>query len=208
MLGMIEQIPYIKTKQYRIINLPYKNRELGLYIIFPNQDFEAKFDIKSFCQNLNAQEIMNNVNQMKLYDVVLKIPKLSLSNTFSILKPLQKYAEFKKANIKPQSRSNNVIEVLQDKITAYTDFKPSVLPELLLSDAAKDVDFKISDIVQQIVFSINEKGTEAAAVTAGITDYMGGVKTVVLNRPFTFFIRHEETQATLFWGTVTDPSRS
>lgn len=208
MLGLIEQIPYVQTKNYRIVNLPYKNRELGLYIIYPTQANENKYNIKKFAQNLNAQDIMENVNKMKNYDVVLKIPKLSLSNTISILEPLQKYAAFKKENIKPQTNSNNVIEALQDKITAYNNYTPSVLPELLLSDAAKDAQFKVSDIVQQMVFSINEKGTEAAAVTAAITDYMGGVKTVVLNRPFTFFIRHEETLATIFWGTVTDPSRN
>lgn len=191
-----------------MVNLPYKNRELGLYIITPNNENEDKYNVKKFAQNLDPEEILESINNMKLHDVVLKIPKLSLSNTLSILEPLQKYAEYKKANIKPRTSSNNVIDILQDKLTAYSNFTPSVLPELLLSDAAKGVDFKVSDIVQQVVFSINEKGTEAAAVTASITDYMGGVKTVVLNRPFTFFIRHESTLATLFWGTVLDPSRS
>lgn len=205
---MIEQIPYINTSQYRMVNLPYKNRELGLYLIYPHQTSDNKYNIKKFVQGLDPQEILQSANKMKLHDVILKIPKLSLSNTISILEPLQKYAEYKKAKIEPRTNSNNVIDVLQDKITAYTNFTPSVLPDLLLSDAAKGVDFKVSDIVQQMVFSINEKGTEAAAVTAGVTDYMGGVKTVVLNRPFSFFIRHEDTLATIFWGTVSDPSRN
>lgn len=205
---MIEQIPYLNTSQYRMVNLPYKNRELGLYIIYPHQTRDDKYDIKRFVQHLDPKEILQNVNKMKDHDVILKIPKLALSNTISILGPLQKYAEYKKANIEPRTSSNNVIDALQDKITAYTNFTPTVLPDLLLSDAAIGVDFKVSDIVQQMVFSINEKGTEAAAVTAGVTDYMGGVKTVVLNRPFSFFIRHEDTMATIFWGTVSDPSRN
>lgn len=205
-MGMIEQIPFIQTSDYRIVNLPYKNRELGLYIIYPNQDQDYKYDIKKFTQNLNVQELLQNLNNMKNRDCIVKIPKLSLSNTISIMEPLKKYVQYKKANIKPQTRSKNVIDVLENTITSYNNFTPTVLPDLLLSDAAKGVDFKISDIVQQMVFSINEKGTEAAAVTASITDYMGGVKTVVLNRPFSFLIRHEETLAAIFWGTVTDPS--
>lgn len=208
MMGMIEQIPFIQTPEYRIVNLPYKNRELGLYIIYPNQDHVDKYDIKKFTQNLNIQELLQNLIKMKNRDCILKIPKLSLSNTISVLEPLRKYVQFKKEDIKSPTRSKNVIDVLENKITAFNNFTPNVLPDLLLSDAAKGEDFKVSDIVQQMVFSINEKGTEAAAVTAAITDYMGGVKTVVLNRPFGFLIRHEETLATIFWGTVSDPSRS
>lgn len=208
MLGMVEQIPFIQTKQYRIVNLPYKSRDLGFYIIYPMQHHDEKYDITKFGETLDVQELLQNVKKMKNHDVILKIPKLSLSNTLSILEPLQKYAEFKKNNIKPHTKTNNVIDALEDKISAFQNFTPSVLPELVLSDAAMNANFIVSDIVQQMVFSINEKGTEAAAVTAGITDYMGGVKTVVLNRPFTFFIRHENTLATIFWGTVTDPSRS
>lgn len=207
-MGMIEQIPFVQTSDYRIVNLPYKNRKLGLYIMYPNQDHDDKYDIKTFTQNLNTEELLQNMNKMKNRDCIIKIPKLSLSNVVSVLDPLKKYIQFKKENIKPQTRSKNLIEVLENRITAFKNFTPSVLPDLLLSDAAKGADFQISDIVQQMVFSINEKGTEAAAVTASITDYMGGVKTVVLNRPFAFLIRHEETLATIFWGTVSDPSRS
>lgn len=208
MVGMIEQIPFIKTDKYRMVNLPYKNRELGLYIIFPDQDNESKFDVKGFAQTLDPLDILDNIGKMKLYDVILKIPKLSLSNTISILKPLQKYQEFKKKKYQPKVHGINAVNRLQSIIDVFTNYTPPVLNDLLLGDAAEEVDFKVSDIVQQMVFSINEKGTEAAAVTASITDYMGGVKTVVLNRPFTFFIRHEATLATLFWGTVADPSRS
>lgn len=208
MLGMIEQIPFVQTKQYRIVNIPYKNRDLGFYVVYPTQIRDDKYDIKKFTQALDVEELLQNMKKMKNHDVILKIPKLSLSNTLSILEPLQKYAEFKRKNVKPQTNTNNVIDALEDKVNAFQNFTPTILPELVLADAAKDANFIVSNIVQQMVFSINEKGTEAAAVTAGITDYMGGVKTVVLNRPFSFFIRHEDTLATIFWGTVTDPSRN
>jgi serine protease inhibitor len=55
--------------------------------------------------------------------------------------------------------------------------------------------------------TVDEKGTEAAAVTRVF--HIGGVpQRVVANRPFLFLIRHVATGALLFLGRVVDPSSS
>ncbi|XP_046420149.1 serpin B12-like [Neodiprion fabricii] len=77
---------------------------------------------------------------------------------------------------------------------------------LILAGAAKDSKFRISDIIQQIALEVNEAGTEAAAIVGTTINYSGGVKNFKVNRPFLFFIRHEETHAILFWGTIVDPT--
>ncbi|CAH1156016.1 unnamed protein product [Phaedon cochleariae] len=207
MTGHISRILYAETKDYRVTCLPYQNRELGMYIIFPTRENEHKYDINKFLEQLKPQELIQSIVNAKLKDVVLRIPKLSLSNTLSILKPLQKYTEFKKSE-QARHHSDNAIDDVLDKVSSYKNFTTPHQRDILLTRAARGENLRVSDIVQQMVFSINEKGTEAAAVSLGITDYMGGSKTVVLNRPFAFFIRHEATLATLFWGSISDPSKN
>jgi serpin B len=67
----------------------------------------------------------------------------------------------------------------------------------------------ISKVVHQANISVDEKGTEAAAVTVIGMDVSGPPPitcTVDANRPFLFAIRDRATGAILFLGRVVDPS--
>lgn len=74
-----------------------------------------------------------------------------------------------------------------------------------MTNASNDPRFQIQDIVHQMFLEVNEEGTEAAAVTTSTVDYSGGT-TFRVDRPFTFFVRHETTLATLFWATIYNPT--
>ncbi|KAJ8969843.1 hypothetical protein NQ317_017463 [Molorchus minor] len=207
MHGMLLDVPYIETNDYKLVCLPYKNNELGMYIILPKPGNPDKYNINKFSDDLNAGDVLSNMLKAEVNDVVMKIPKLSLSNTLRLLQPLQKYTQFKKEHVE-QKADTNVIDIIEDNVDDFKNFTSPKLTDIFLTNAAEDEGLRVSDIVQQMVFSINEKGTEAAAVTAGIVDYMGGSKPVVLNRPFVFFILHKATRAVLFWGTIVDPSKN
>lgn len=69
---------------------------------------------------------------------------------------------------------------------------------------------KLTDIVQQIIIDVDERGTEAAAATGGsmsITS-LSDKKTasVILTRPFLYVIRDTISGVYLFIGTYTSPS--
>ncbi|MDR1552781.1 MAG: serpin family protein [Prevotellaceae bacterium] len=87
--------------------------------------------------------------------------------------------------------------------------------ELAFSDYAdfsgiSDISLKISKVLQKAYIDVNEKGTEAAAVTA-----VGGMATSVppqpqkvtfrADRPFLFTIRENSTGTILFMGKVGNP---
>nr|CAH7721521.1 unnamed protein product [Callosobruchus chinensis] len=183
MMNTFEKIPFIETNDFRLLCLPYKGKELGLYILYPTKDHEHKYNIKEFLQGLRPELVQQALSNLQDSEIIVKIPKLSLSNNLNILEPLQKYVHLNK-----------------EQQASYK--------EIILTYAADDSELRVSNIVQQMVFSINEKGTEAAAVSASTTDYIGGQKVVALNRPFCFFVRHEPTSATIFWGTISDPSKN
>jgi len=52
---------------------------------------------------------------------------------------------------------------------------------------------------------ITEKGTEAAATTLVSLSRTGNKVTFRVDVPFFFFIRHDETNTILFWGSILSP---
>lgn len=70
-----------------------------------------------------------------------------------------------------------------------------------------DIPTKISFVLQKTFIDVNEKGTEAAAVTVvGIeTTSAGDPKHFLLNRPFIFAITEKETGSICFMGKVGTP---
>lgn len=63
----------------------------------------------------------------------------------------------------------------------------------------------ISDVVHEAYIKVNERGTEAVAVS---TVSMGesAIERVFANRPFLYLIMDKETQTVLFLGRILDPS--
>ncbi|XP_046742192.1 serpin B12-like [Diprion similis] len=110
----------------------------------------------------------------------------------------------------PASEGTEEIRITSRSGEASSDPNASKIPlpkaPLILAGAAEDSRFRISEIIQQIALEVNEAGTEAAAIVGTTINYSGGVKNFKVNRPFLFFVRHEETHAILFWGTIVDPT--
>ncbi|KAK3925622.1 Heterochromatin-associated protein MENT [Frankliniella fusca] len=73
-----------------------------------------------------------------------------------------------------------------------------------MTNASNDPRFRIQDIVHQMFLEVNEEGTEAAAATTTTIDY-AATPVFRVDRPFTFFVRHETTLATIFWATIVNP---
>ena len=71
-------------------------------------------------------------------------------------------------------------------------------------------DLFIGGVLHKAIIAVDEKGTTAAAAT-GTTVVTTAIEmpgpTLVVDRPFLFFIRHNATGAILFQGRVMDPSQ-
>ncbi|KAM9842950.1 protein Z-dependent protease inhibitor [Aulostomus maculatus] len=77
-----------------------------------------------------------------------------------------------------------------------------------LTRLSKDRGLKVSEVLHKAVIEVDETGTTAAAATTiGIMPY-SLPRTFIINRPFFFFIYHEDTNCLLFMGRVIDPSRN
>ncbi|XP_019940324.2 protein Z-dependent protease inhibitor isoform X1 [Paralichthys olivaceus] len=77
-----------------------------------------------------------------------------------------------------------------------------------LTKLSKDGGIKVSEVLHKAVIEVDETGTTAAAATAiGITPY-SLPRIFTINRPFFFFIYHEDTNTLLFMGRVIDPTQN
>ena len=85
-------------------------------------------------------------------------------------------------------------------------FNASVADLSGISEAAKLV---ISEVKHKSYIKVDERGTEAAAVT-GITIELTSVgpdNSFRVDHPFVFAIREKDTQSILFIGKVLDPNQ-
>ena len=72
-------------------------------------------------------------------------------------------------------------------------------------DGARDL--RVQAIVHKAIIAVDEKGTTASAATGVSVGIVSAPPTLVVDRPFLFFVRHKSTGAILFQGRVVDPSR-
>jgi serpin B len=68
-------------------------------------------------------------------------------------------------------------------------------------------DLHVQAIVHKAIIAVDEKGTTASAATGVSVGIVSAPPTLVVDRPFLFFVRHKSTGAILFQGRVVDPSR-
>lgn len=77
-----------------------------------------------------------------------------------------------------------------------------------LTKLSKEKGLKVSEVLHKAVIEVDESGTTAAAVTTiGIIPY-SLPRAFTVNRPFFFFIYHEDTNCLLFMGRVIDPTKN
>ena len=111
------------------------------------------------------------------------------------------------------------IKVFLPKFKLEEDYKmESVFQHLRMVDVfqgskadssamSPEKDLCLSKYVHKSVVGVNEEGTEAAAASA-IISYDCGLEpdlTFRADRPFLFFIRHNETNSLLFCGRFSSP---
>jgi serpin B len=68
-------------------------------------------------------------------------------------------------------------------------------------------DLHVQSVIHKAIIAVDEKGTTASAATGVSVGVTSVPPTLVVNRPFLFFIRHNPTGAILFQGRVVDPSK-
>ena len=132
---------------------------------------KEKININNYISNLNDEKLQQIFKRMRNVKVHLELPKFELEFSSSLKSTLQKLGMDQPFN----------------KSTA--DF----------SEMRKEKDIYIDEVIQKTFLKVDERGTEAAAVTAVIMkDGSAGpghqekIESIIINRPFLFLLRNKK----------------
>ncbi|MDP2232387.1 MAG: serpin family protein, partial [Actinomycetota bacterium] len=172
---------YVETAQFQTVRLPYEGDSTAMYVILPAKGASV-FDL---VDSLDADQIRQLRGSLKGRSGTLRMPK------FTTRYERELSADFKALGIAlafaPESAD----------FTRMADAEPGAL--------------YIAGVNHKTFLAIDEKGTEAAAVTSiemGATGFEGSSAppfTMVVDRPYLTLIVDERSGTVLFAGAIRDP---
>lgn len=174
-----EKLPHELGEGYVAVELPYRFGGLSMLIILPDENTFADFE--QALSPADVERIHRAVHSGN--DVNLTMPRWMLAGaSFSLRDTLTRLG-------------------MGAALDASADFS---------GICSSDSSLQLGDVQHQAFIAVNEEGTEAAAATAVVMG-RGSAEdppstTIILDRPFLYFILDNATAQILFMGRVTDPS--
>ena len=174
---------YVDGPDYQVVELPYDGKELSLVIFVPDRG-----SFRAFESSLTADEVANILTVLSYTDVNLTMPKFTF--WFSL-------------NLNQILATMGMPDAFDAEAADFSGMDGTPAGQLL--------SLYISHTIHKAFIAVDEKGTEAAAATAGGPFIMtASVEPdepveVVVDRPFIFMIRDLETETVLFLGRVLNP---
>ena len=164
-------------ENFHAISLPYGDGRISMYIFLPRRES----NLNTLLDNLNAENWENWMSQFREQEVLLVMPKFKL--------------EYEKT-------LNSPLESLGMGIAfapGLADFSRMATLEILGKN------LYIGEVLHKAVVEVNEEGTEAAAVTSVGIRATSAPPAFIVDQPFFFAIRDNDTKTVLFMGIVADP---
>ncbi|XP_004408468.1 PREDICTED: leukocyte elastase inhibitor [Odobenus rosmarus divergens] len=171
---------YIQDLKCRVLELPYRGKELSMIILLPDDIEDESTGLKKIEEQLTLEKLREwtKAENLDHIEVNVHLPKFKLEESYDLNSHLAHLG-------------------VQDLFSGKAD----------LSGMSGARDLFVSKIVHKSFVEVNEEGTEAAAATAGIATFAMLVheENFVADHPFIFFIRHNPSSNILFLGRFSSP---
>lgn len=178
-MQMNEELPYLETEQFQAVSLPYGDEGKMTMDIYVPK--EGK-DLDDFLSSWTTENRANWKGSFETRPGTVRLPKFQLD--YEIL----------------------LNDVLQELGMQQAFGEGAELSKLVVED---DNRLFVSKVLQKTYLSVDEKGTEAAAVTAIAMDTvsapMGEPFQFTADKPFFITIRDNEADVLLFAGKIANP---
>ena len=170
---------YYSDEGVEVVRLPYGRDKVAMYVFLPAEDGS----LESYAASLTGAKLDAYFGKLSERELILAMPKFKL--------------EYGKVDLKDALTSLGM-GVAFDPNAANFNGIADVAPERLY----------IAFVDHKAVIEVNEKGTEAAAVTnVGIGLTSAPMSTLfVVDRPYMFVIRDDRSGSILFSGFIYDPT--
>ncbi|XP_054674746.1 heterochromatin-associated protein MENT-like isoform X3 [Grus americana] len=168
------------TMKFKIIELPYVENELSMFILLPDDINDNTTGLELVERELTYEKLAEwteSASMMKA-QVDLYLPKLKLEENYDLKSTLSSMG------------IRNAFDPIQADFTGMSAKK----------------DLFISKVIHKAFVEVNEEGTEAAAAT-GVLVLRSKTPTMTFkaDHPFLFFIKHNKSQTILFFGRLCSP---
>ena len=167
---------YAEDELMQAVRLPYANGHFGMTILLPREGHTTS-DIVG---DLSAERLTALAKEMKYEDVLVSLPRFETKQTTQLIEPMERMG------LSSWFHGDNIRGMVLDL------------------DGTTPHGVYIAEAFQVARIKVNEKGTEAAAVTVfAYTDKCGpdNPKEFRADHPFVYLITEEESGAVLFIGT-------
>ncbi|XP_051721317.1 leukocyte elastase inhibitor-like isoform X6 [Ctenopharyngodon idella] len=177
-------LAFIPEMNSQVLELPYVGKNLSMLIILPNEMEDDTTGLQKLEKALTYEKLMEwtKPSKMILEEVQLSLPKFKVEVTYDKMRSLL---------------ISMGMEDVFDK------------QKVNLSGMSSNNDLVLSQVIHKAFVEVNEEGTEAAAATATIlekiTSLPSSSKSFTADHPFLFFIRHNPSNAILFYGRLSSP---
>ena len=174
---------YARGDGHQAVDLLYDGGEMSMTILLPD---EGRF--REFEGSLDASTVDGVLEALETQRVRLTMPKFKVEESFNLADVL---------------KGMGMPNAFDEKAAEFSGMDGT---SCLAGD---DECLLITDVVHKAFVSVDEAGTEAAAVTAAIVGIPKSVEpqepvTLTIDRPFIFLVRDPATDAVLFVGRVAD----
>jgi len=163
------------SEDLKAVTLEYKDGDYLFHAFLPSKESS----LSSFYNNLGREKIKEIKDNMIKEEVVIKMPKFKLKDELK-LKGFFKSLGMENAFSRESANFTRMVD------------------EQFLMQASSNV--FISEISHSSFIEIDEKGTEAAAITEVDMGIVSAPMVIEFNRPFFFMIEEAETESILFMG--------
>ncbi|XP_067272885.1 leukocyte elastase inhibitor-like [Pseudorasbora parva] len=173
----------IPEHDLQVLELPYKNYELSMLILLPNETQDGSDPLLKLESELTLDKLLDWTKSDKMstrIDVKIYLPKFKVEFESSLSATLQRMGM---SSVFEESKAN------------------------LTGMSSQDGLF-ISEMIHKAFVNVNEEGTEATAATAVYLEGSALVPETQIFRadhPFMFFIRHNPTNSIIFLGRFRGP---
>jgi len=168
-------------KEYNEQREPISKADYSMIIFLPDKESSLE-ELENQLNYYLMKSYISSLMRSESVQVAVKFPKFRVENNFNLNEPLMAMG-------------------MENPFTSLADF----------SKITGNQDLFISDVIHKTYIDVDEKGTEAAAVTAiimprGIMPLpVEEVKEFHADRPFMYLIRENTTGSIIFIGKVVNP---
>ncbi|KAF3690434.1 Leukocyte elastase inhibitor Serpin B1 [Channa argus] len=183
MMFLMKKLPYnyIPDHGLQILELPYVDEELSMFILLPEEATDGSDPLLKLEKELTQERLDEWINRENMdihSEVHIHLPRFKLEEDYELNEPLAKLG--------------------------MTDVFCGAKADLSGMNGQKGL--FLSTVAHKAFVEVNEEGTEAAAATAGMIAFcMLREEHFTADHPFLFFIRHNKTKSILFLGRFSSP---